>query len=188
MSSFSGKNMENRFLTISNILSLSRIVLAIPANWLLFQPDQESRYLAVVIFIIAGFTDFLDGWTARKFNQVSEWGKILDPLADKIVIILTAICLVYLEIFPVWFVLAVVVRDVLIFAGGIYFKSKLNYIPVSLMSGKLTTNFIAAAGLAGMVMWNNVYNFFIVLSIIFMIYSFSEYLIRMINELKKVKD
>ena len=71
--------------TLINILTLSRILLAAIIFVLLMSPD---RYLlALVLFFLAGFTDYFDGYLARKYNAVSQLGEILDPIADKILIL-----------------------------------------------------------------------------------------------------
>ena len=71
--------------TFINILTLSRIILAVLIFLLLISPDGYS--LALALFFIAGITDYFDGYLARKYNAVSELGEILDPIADKILIL-----------------------------------------------------------------------------------------------------
>jgi CDP-diacylglycerol--glycerol-3-phosphate 3-phosphatidyltransferase len=71
--------------TIINILTLSRILLAAIIFVLLMSPD--GYFLALVLFFLAGVTDYFDGYLARKYNAVSQIGEILDPIADKILIL-----------------------------------------------------------------------------------------------------
>lgn len=71
--------------TIINILTLSRIILAALIFTLLISPD--GYFLALALFFLAGITDYFDGYLARKYNAVSELGEILDPIADKILIL-----------------------------------------------------------------------------------------------------
>ena len=71
--------------TIINILTLSRIFLAVLIFLLLISPD--GYLMALILFFIAGITDYYDGYLARKYNAVSELGEILDPIADKILIL-----------------------------------------------------------------------------------------------------
>ena len=71
--------------TIINILTLSRIFLAALIYILLISPD--GYLMALILFFLAGMTDYLDGYLARKYNAVSELGEILDPIADKILIL-----------------------------------------------------------------------------------------------------
>ena len=71
--------------TLINILTLSRILLAAIIFVLLISP--EGYFLALVLFFLAGVTDYFDGYLARKYNAVSQLGEILDPIADKILIL-----------------------------------------------------------------------------------------------------
>jgi cardiolipin synthase len=75
-----------KIFTIPNLLSIFRLVLALlfGSIWFGYGGRTESREILTVILIISGITDFLDGFIARKFNMVSELGKLLDPIADKV--------------------------------------------------------------------------------------------------------
>ena len=83
------------------------------------------------------FSDLLDGYLARKLDQVSEFGKIIDPLADKISVISISLILAYLNKIPLWFFLIVVIRDVLIFSFGIYLDKKKDIRLMSNFPGKI---------------------------------------------------
>ncbi len=100
---------------IPNILSISRIVLIPLVIYLLV---IKAWIWALLFFLIASLTDLLDGWSARKLNQVSEFGIFLDPLADKFLVIsiLTALMILdpYLEMFDFWMIAVIVGRDVMI--------------------------------------------------------------------------
>ncbi len=99
---------------IPNILTLSRIAAA-PVLILLLR--VENYELAVVLFILAGITDGLDGWIAKRFNCTSQLGARLDPLADKIIIVSAYIMLVLLGNLPFWLVMLVIFRDLIIVGG-----------------------------------------------------------------------
>ena len=73
----------DRVLTLPNLISFGRIVLLGVFCWLLIGPDE--RIAATVVLMVVGVTDFLDGYVARRFHQVSTLGKVLDPLADRLV-------------------------------------------------------------------------------------------------------
>lgn len=81
-------------------------------------PTAVAKMWALIVFGIASFTDLLDGWSARKFNQESELGRFLDPMADKVLVISALIAIVvldpYFEIFDIWMIIIIVGRDVLI--------------------------------------------------------------------------
>lgn len=74
-------------MNIPNSITLARIILVIPLMYLLYQPENNYQWIAFIIFIIAAATDWLDGYLARKLNQITELGKFLDPLTDKILVI-----------------------------------------------------------------------------------------------------
>lgn len=101
--------------SIPNILSLSRIILIPLFLYFIFIPTKEHRLYALLVFIIASITDFLDGWTARQLKQESEMGKFLDPLADKFLVVAALIAFLILDpLIPLWMVVIIVGRDVLI--------------------------------------------------------------------------
>ncbi len=133
----------NRLFTVSNLLSMSRAVLAIPFMIAMVGTSPPSRFWAAVIIVLAAITDKLDGVFARKHHQITEWGKILDPLADKIAVASVVISLLIIGEIPVWFVVAVLGRDVLIFLGGIYVKAKKNLILPSNETGKWAVGIVA---------------------------------------------
>jgi cardiolipin synthase len=101
----------NRLWTIPNVLSLVRLA-SVPVFVWLFVNDRENA--AVVLYALGALTDFFDGVIARRFDQVSELGKLLDPLADRILILALAVALVAREVLPLWLAVAVVGRDLLI--------------------------------------------------------------------------
>jgi CDP-diacylglycerol--glycerol-3-phosphate 3-phosphatidyltransferase len=133
----------HRYLTISNLLSASRIFLVIPMGYCLVLDFPYHRLWTVGIILIAVATDFLDGFLARKLHQVTDLGKILDPLADKIGIGIYAILMAWTGDVPVWFVVFVLLRDILIFSGGLYIHRKKKIVPQSNWPGKIAVALVA---------------------------------------------
>ncbi|WP_455365321.1 CDP-alcohol phosphatidyltransferase family protein [Kaarinaea lacus] len=101
---------------IPNIISLLRIALVIPVVYLLL--ERQFSY-ALVLFFVAGVSDGLDGYLAKRNNWTSRLGSILDPLADKLLLVFSYLALGWLGDIPMWLVIAVMVRDVIIVVGAI---------------------------------------------------------------------
>lgn len=134
-----------RIWTISNVTSASRIVFVLPAAYCLTTDFPHHREWAVFFIVIASFTDFLDGYLARRLHQVTDVGKIIDPLADKIGIGIIALCLLLVGDIPLWYFVVVLGRDALIFIGGVYINRRKGIVPQSNMAGKIAVNVIALA-------------------------------------------
>jgi cardiolipin synthase len=113
-------NTPAKLWTLANMLTLLRIALLAPfLYWV-----KEGRFgLAVIIFFIAGITDFFDGYVARRFNQQSAFGRFLDPAADKLLTttsyIVMALPRAGFEPIPLWLVGAVIGRDIFILLGSL---------------------------------------------------------------------
>jgi cardiolipin synthase len=97
-----------RVWTIPNVLSFLRLA-SVPVFVWLFVSGQEKA--AVALFIVGGWTDFFDGYIARRTGAVTELGKLLDPLADRICIVALALALLLTDALPVWLVAIVIARD-----------------------------------------------------------------------------
>ncbi|MBK6763785.1 MAG: CDP-alcohol phosphatidyltransferase family protein [Micrococcales bacterium] len=101
----------DRVLTVPNILSALRL-LGVPLFlWLILVPEADG--LAVAVLMLAGFTDWLDGFLARRWHQISRVGQLLDPVADRLYILATLVGLLLRGIVPWWFVVLLVSRDVI---------------------------------------------------------------------------
>ena len=135
--------MLRRIWTISNVLSFSRVVLLAPLAYCLFSGIYGHSVWPAVIIFIGGSTDFFDGYLARRLHEVTDLGKIIDPLADKICAGGTAILFVMVGALPLWYLIVVLARDVLILIGGIYIKAKKNIITQSNWPGKVAVFLVA---------------------------------------------
>ena len=101
-------------MTLPNQLTILRIILT-PVFFILFLSDDPTmKQLSLVVFIIAALSDWYDGWIARKFNYITDWGKFMDPLADKILTSTAFIGFVFVGLLAWWMVLIIVVRDLVI--------------------------------------------------------------------------
>lgn len=100
---------------IPNLITMLRMLLVIPIIWLL---DNGFFLETLYLFAFAGMSDGLDGFLAKRMGWQSRLGSILDPLADKLLLISTTVMLAWLGLIPVWLVVIIVLRDLLIVAGG----------------------------------------------------------------------
>src|ERR1035437_762545 len=123
--------------TASNYLSLLRLLLAIPF-WIMLDDFPSNRYLLLSLTLFASSTDIMDGYLARKMDQITEFGKIIDPLADKICIGVIITKLFLINQLPAYYFFMIIGRDILIFLGGILLTKRLGKVLPSNMLGKIT--------------------------------------------------
>ncbi|MBP7348183.1 MAG: CDP-diacylglycerol--glycerol-3-phosphate 3-phosphatidyltransferase [Butyrivibrio sp.] len=103
-------------MNLPNKLTLFRVVL-IPffvVFMLVNVTGNTDKWIALIIFIIASLTDLLDGKIARKYNLITDFGKFMDPLADKLLVCSALICLVSLDRIPAWIVIIIIAREFII--------------------------------------------------------------------------
>ncbi len=102
-------------MNLPNKLTMFRVIL-IPffVVFLLVDITSADKWIALGIFIIASLTDLLDGKIARKYNLVTNFGKFMDPLADKLLVCSALICLVAMERIPAWMVIIIIAREFII--------------------------------------------------------------------------
>lgn len=180
------------FLTVSNLLSLLRLLLAIPL-WMLFDyydSDSSIKYWIFALCLFAAVTDILDGYLARKLNQVTETGKIIDPLADKIAMAVVVIRLAFYGELPFYYLLMIILRDLLIFFGGIYVTNKIGKVLPSNILGKLTVLVIGIVVLLTLIQVeksNIIFSGFYYFSILMIIVSFIAYVVRANEYLQRKK-
>lgn len=137
--------MKKEFFYISNLLSVFRIILVIPVCILFLQDFDQNKYLVLYIMFAMYVTDLLDGYLARRLNQISELGKIIDPLADKIAVGAIAILMFLNGLIPLWFIAIVLLRDLLILAFGLILKKKKKIVLMSNYPGKIAVLTIGLA-------------------------------------------
>lgn len=104
-------SMKEQFMTVPNLLSMLRLAL-VPV--FLFLLLNEKYLVAIIVLALSSLTDYLDGYFARKFNQVTRLGQLLDPAADRLYIFSTLVGLSITGIIPVWLALVIIGRDVVL--------------------------------------------------------------------------
>ncbi len=122
---------------LPNIISIFRIFLVLPIAYYL---HHESWRVALVLIFIAGLSDALDGFLARRFHWQSRLGSFLDPIADKLLLIVIFVSLAIKELIPIWLAVIVVARDAIIVSGAGYYQWKTHKLEMSpLISSKINT-------------------------------------------------
>jgi CDP-diacylglycerol--glycerol-3-phosphate 3-phosphatidyltransferase len=101
-------------MVLPNQLTILRIILTPVFLFFFLSENPVFKLISLGIFIIAALTDWYDGWLARKFNYITNWGKFWDPLADKILTSGAFVGFVILKIIPLWMVIIIIVRDFII--------------------------------------------------------------------------
>lgn len=172
--------VKNKVFTWSNAISASRTIISFPVIYLHYVNDFQVTWLVVVLLAYGVISDYLDGIIARKTGQVSELGKILDPIADKLTAFFLFIYTVYIGYIPLWFFVFAVIRDLLILSGSVYIKLTRGKVAMAVTSGKFAVNGLAAY-------WMSVFFapeagpfhlFFMGNAIALMVFSFFDYLQR----------
>lgn len=133
MSEVTDLRASDKILTFSNCISFFRVFLAIPTVIFLQEGNMPAT---AVIMLIAYISDLLDGYVARKTNTISELGKAIDPVADKIYVGVLVIAMVSKGLVPLWFVLILLGKDVITMIGALVVRKKIAAIPPSNYWGK----------------------------------------------------
>jgi CDP-diacylglycerol--glycerol-3-phosphate 3-phosphatidyltransferase len=168
-------------MNLPNQLTLLRILLAIP--FIFFLENVESggttyRIIALVIFSVASITDFLDGYIARKHNLITDFGKLMDPLADKILVISALVIFVDIKYIPAWMSIVVIAREFFISGIRTMAAAKGEVIPAGKL-GKYKTTSQMIVIIVMMLFGKNPYNVYLMLiPVILTIWSGWEYTVK----------
>ncbi len=139
---------DGNFRTIPNVLSMGRVLLAIPVAWLILV-DGSLRWIFALLVVMI-MSDWLDGRIARWSGRVSDWGKILDPLADKIAGVVIVLALVFRGTLPAWFLMVLITRDLLILLGSGMLAHRKGVMKMSDWSGKVAVGAVTVTVLAAL--------------------------------------
>jgi cardiolipin synthase (CMP-forming) len=134
---------DTRVWTVPNLLSMARLAGVPVFLWLVLGPEADGW--ALCLLMVSGVTDYLDGWLARKLNQMSQLGQILDPVADRLYILAVVVGLGLRDIIPWWVVIILPLRDLLLW-GLVPFLRTRGYsaLPVHFLGKAATFNLLYA--------------------------------------------
>jgi len=191
--------MKSKILNISNFLSFSRFIILIPTIYFLTSESGQvvfegyglklsfNRAISMLFMLLLYLSDLADGYLARKFNQITEFGKIIDPLADKVCIGAIVLSLVQQGDLPAWYVGVVIGRDLIILSAGAYLSSRIKFVLPSNKLGKYTVTSISLViAFAMLKAKGTLMNMLIFLSLIMISASLYVYGKRFFENLKKV--
>ncbi len=170
-------------MAVSNIISVFRLLLAFPLAYAVY---ENEHLLVAILGILVFVSDYADGYVARRKNEVTELGKVIDPVADKVVVLGVVFALMLSGKSPIWFVTAVVVRDFIILAASLVLRKKLKgYSLPSNILGKLTINILAGIFLFQYLEIVHAYDYGSVIGMIFLTASLMVYTLRAVQFLGK---
>lgn len=129
------KIKQEKNFNVPNALTVLRIVLV---PFFVWQYMRGNQIVALVIFLIVQLTDLLDGMIARRFNLITSFGKLMDPLADKLLLISVLICFTITNKLPLWVLLVIAAKELLLIIGGAYALKK-HMVVQSQFLGKMAT-------------------------------------------------
>ncbi|KAB3535289.1 CDP-diacylglycerol--glycerol-3-phosphate 3-phosphatidyltransferase [Alkaliphilus pronyensis] len=111
-------------MNLPNTITVLRFLLIPIFTMVFFSGSSYAVIYSVVIFMLAGFTDMLDGYIARKYNLVTKWGQAMDPLADKLMQLTVLVCFTIKKFLPIWILLVVAIKEILMVLGGLFLYTK----------------------------------------------------------------
>ena len=117
----SGQPDLGRILTVPNLITLVRLACIPVYVWLLFGAHRQTA--SALLLAVLGATDWIDGYVARRFHQVSTFGKVLDPVADRILVVTAVVSIIVYGAVPVWFGVATLAREVVVSAAVLLLAS-----------------------------------------------------------------
>lgn len=130
---------EPHWFNLANLLTFLRALLVPVILWLLLADDPTGRWWAFGIFVFAAWTDSIDGWVARRYNGVTRWGQLADPIADKLLIIGSLASLAFIGELPWWAVNVIVVREVAVTVLRLRLVRRLGLVMPASVWGKIKT-------------------------------------------------
>lgn len=174
----SGKiTVTKELFTLSNAVSATRLFVGVPVIWLTELNGGVPTIWVTVLIGYAIFSDYLDGFLARRTNHVSELGKVLDPVADKLLALILFLYTFWLGRIPVWFLTMAIIRDLLIITGSAMIRARTGKVAMAMMSGKISVNVLAIywISLFFFPTATDIHQILLIVTTISLIYSFGDY-------------
>jgi CDP-diacylglycerol--glycerol-3-phosphate 3-phosphatidyltransferase len=182
----SKSSVSSALFTWSNLVSCTRILVVFPIIILHYKNGMKPNGIIICLVAFGILTDYLDGFIARHTHSISEWGKILDPVADKTAAFFLFAYAVWAGLIPLWFFLVEVVRDLLILGGSLYIQRRHGKVAMAVTSGKWSVNVLSAYWICAFFLPDilPLKHFLLGCSLTLMILSFVDY-IQQFNRIQK---
>lgn len=173
-------------LNLPNVLTILRFLL-IPLFILAFFSSLKYNYLiAISIFLLSGLTDVLDGFIARRYNMITEFGKLFDPLADKLMILSVLWCLAYKGYIPFIIFYIVLFKELFMIVGSIVLYGKIKIVVSANIYGKIATVLFYIA-IVSLLLNMKVSMYILITAVVFAIFALIMYTTKYLSEYKKLK-
>lgn len=166
-------------MNIPNILTTIRFFI-IPIFYIVYFSSITNHFvISIIIFLISGITDVLDGYIARKYNMITKWGTVLDPLADKLMLLTVLFSLSKTNIIPWWIFVLILAKELLMILGGILLLKKETVIPAKYYGKAATLFFYLSVGV--MIFNENIGKIIMYAAIVLALFAFLNYLKNYMN-------
>lgn len=166
-------------MNIPNILTMIRFLL-IPIFYIVYFSSIDNHFvISIIIFLVSGITDVLDGYIARKYDMVTKWGTLLDPLADKLMLLTVLFCLSRTDVIPIWIFILILGKEGLMILGGLLLLKKQTVIAAKYYGKAATLFFYLSIGI--MVFNSSLGTIIMYVAILLTFFAFFNYLKNYIN-------
>lgn len=172
-----------RLINLPNIVSATRILLVLPMIYTMRDFNFTNKIILIGVFIIAILTDYLDGLIARKYEKITKFGELWDSICDKIFgVAFIILSIIYLGL-PLWILIAIVAREVLLVTGNIIISKgfPLTIIP-SIIIGKVYANLLAYSFIVFILEFELLFSILIIISVVIGYISLPFYYINIYRE------
>lgn len=132
---------------LPNAITVLRIFLVLPTAWLLWHRRYPE---ALVLMAVAGASDGVDGWLARRLDAVSRFGEALDPVADKLLVVIMVVIFTVQEELPVWLAVVIIARDLIIVGGALTYRTlfgRIEFAPTFVSKANTAMQIVTLLGL-----------------------------------------
>jgi len=175
---------SRRNLNLPNILSIIRLMMVGVLIWFF---AKGMLIAAFIVYVLASLTDALDGYIARKYDLITPLGKLLDPLADKLMLIAVLACMYFVGLLPLWILIVIFVKECVQIIGGFCLLHKKDTVVQANIFGKLTTVFFSISVV--LLFWHEYVapfdSYTIIFTVLFAVFALVQYFVKYLKAIKE---